>query len=311
MLEDWADGFVDRDGKFVKEFQTTFHSSFWELYLHAVLKHLKCDIDFSKQAPDFIVEAPTKFSVEAVVALHATGTETAEQAGLKFIPSNLNEFNRQAIIRLANSVHSKSKKYLSSYGSKPHVSDRPFVIAVAAFDRPHFPLQCQRAIEALLFNYYVDEEAFLSGANKTLEKSRIAKVAKDSGAEIPLGMFMDDSFAHVSAVVFSMTGTWGKVRSMAAGDTTNSMFTTVHYNPKDGESTVRRAHKPEYSETILDGLRVYHNPHAAIPLDLGLFRSEEVFQSYWDELENDWGYEFSEKNLLCRQINTTVKRLVT
>jgi hypothetical protein len=29
VINDWANGFVDRDGKFVKEFQTTFNSSFW------------------------------------------------------------------------------------------------------------------------------------------------------------------------------------------------------------------------------------------------------------------------------------------
>ena len=30
VLHDWARGFVDRDGKFVEEFQTTFNSSFWD-----------------------------------------------------------------------------------------------------------------------------------------------------------------------------------------------------------------------------------------------------------------------------------------
>jgi hypothetical protein len=33
VVNDWATGFKDRDGKFVKEFQITFDSSFWELYL--------------------------------------------------------------------------------------------------------------------------------------------------------------------------------------------------------------------------------------------------------------------------------------
>ena len=33
VLRTWADGFMDRDGKFVTEFQTTFNWSFWELYL--------------------------------------------------------------------------------------------------------------------------------------------------------------------------------------------------------------------------------------------------------------------------------------
>jgi len=38
VLLAWAQAFIDRDHKFVKEFQTSFNSSFWELYIHAVLK---------------------------------------------------------------------------------------------------------------------------------------------------------------------------------------------------------------------------------------------------------------------------------
>ena len=30
VLNEWAHEFKDREGKFVKEFQTTFDSSFWE-----------------------------------------------------------------------------------------------------------------------------------------------------------------------------------------------------------------------------------------------------------------------------------------
>lgn len=46
-LQRWADGFVDRDGKFVKEFQTTFNSCFWELYLNAIFRSLRFQLDFS------------------------------------------------------------------------------------------------------------------------------------------------------------------------------------------------------------------------------------------------------------------------
>lgn len=51
VLSDWARGFVDRDGKFVEEFQTTFNSAFWELYLFAVLKKYGLAVDFSRSAP--------------------------------------------------------------------------------------------------------------------------------------------------------------------------------------------------------------------------------------------------------------------
>jgi hypothetical protein len=60
VLNEWARGFKDRDGKFVKEFQTTFDSSFWELYLFAVMKHFQLEVDFSFSAPDFVICASRK-----------------------------------------------------------------------------------------------------------------------------------------------------------------------------------------------------------------------------------------------------------
>jgi hypothetical protein len=70
VLSNWADGFVDRDGKFPAEFQTTYNSSFWELYLFAVLKHLGIKVDFSHDAPDFVAQGHP-FAIEAAIASHA------------------------------------------------------------------------------------------------------------------------------------------------------------------------------------------------------------------------------------------------
>jgi hypothetical protein len=61
VLEEWAKGFIDRDGKFVNEFQTTFESSMWELYLNAYLRELGATLNFSHHAPDFVVDGPAKF----------------------------------------------------------------------------------------------------------------------------------------------------------------------------------------------------------------------------------------------------------
>src|SRR5215471_13863797 len=68
VLQRWADDFVDRDAKFVHEFQTTFNSSFWELYLFALLKEIGCSVDFTFSAPDFVATSPTPFIVEATIA---------------------------------------------------------------------------------------------------------------------------------------------------------------------------------------------------------------------------------------------------
>src|SRR5690349_12411621 len=65
VLDGWATGFVDRDRKFVREFQTTFNSCFWELYLNAVLRNRGCAIDAAVASPDFVISEPQAFIVEA------------------------------------------------------------------------------------------------------------------------------------------------------------------------------------------------------------------------------------------------------
>ena len=71
-------------------------------------------------------------------------------------PMDLNEFNRQTILRIRNSIDTKRKKYQDRYSSLSHVKNRPFVLAVTAFDKPFAQLTCQRAIEAVLYGYAVE-----------------------------------------------------------------------------------------------------------------------------------------------------------
>src|SRR4051812_45233499 len=74
VLNDWADGFIDRDGKFVKEFQTTFNACFWELYLFACLKSVGLPVDFRFSAPDFVVPLFwNNFCIEASISSNADG----------------------------------------------------------------------------------------------------------------------------------------------------------------------------------------------------------------------------------------------
>lgn len=50
VINQWAKGFLDRDNKFTKEFQTSFEPCLWELYLFAYLKELGLRNDFSYDA---------------------------------------------------------------------------------------------------------------------------------------------------------------------------------------------------------------------------------------------------------------------
>lgn len=280
VLADWAQGFIDRDNKFVQEFQTSFDSSFWELYLHAAFKELGMSCDFRWERPDFCITSPAPFVVEATVSLHAQGTTAVTETKPLEMPKDLNDFNRQAIIRLSNSVHSKYKKYREEYSGLPHVAGRPFVLAVTAFDRPHFYLQAQRAIEALLYRAYVDEETYLKEHPKRevpLRPQDLPFVAKDSGEQLPLGLFCDASMAGISAIIQSTAATWSKVRAMS-GDP-DVMIEAIYENRLEGGQDVFKGPNGRYTETVLDGLRVYHNPHAEHPMDPSLFDRPEIFQA--------------------------------
>lgn len=275
----WVQGFVDRDGKFVKEFQTTFDSSFWELYLFAVFKELGLKCDLTKSRPDFCVVSPSVFSVEAVVSLNAEGTTSVCDATPLESPQDLNEFNRQAIIRLLNSFDAKHRKYSESYSKLEHVRGKPFVLAIAPFDRPKFQLQAQRAIEAVLYRYYVDEDSFLQveeGSDHPLPQD-MEFVTKDSGTKLPLGIFCDKRMSGISAVIQSTSGTWSKVTAMS--DDPDVIIDAVYEDRREGGVYLYRGPNALYKEHLLDGLRVYHNPYADHPLDPELFGSDAVFQA--------------------------------
>jgi hypothetical protein len=57
------------------------------------------------------------------------------------------------------------------------------------------------------------------------------------------------------------------------------IITAIYENRVEGGQTVFKGPNQYYRENILDGLRVYHNPFAAHPLDLSLFDRPEVFQA--------------------------------
>lgn len=308
VLNDWARGFVDRDGKFVKEFQISFNSSFWELYLFAVLKHYGYQVSFKFDRPDFVVDVPVPFCIEATVAQNDVRTKAAHEAEISDIHQDLNVLNHEAVVRLSNSFASKYKKYASEYSALPHVSGKPFVIAIAPFDRPFFYMQCQRAIEALLYGYYVDEDAFIKEGdfNKPLGGAPVEQVINHNGSPIQLGLFNDPCYKEVSAVVFSSTATWGKAIALSNDPNSGSIFTALKLSTNGVRPHIEKKKKALYSEHLLDGLRVYHNPHAVVTLEPDVFRDKRVFQTYYDFKAEDWIYEQHDGQLLFRTVNTVV-----
>jgi hypothetical protein len=304
----WGDGFVDRDNKIVKEFQTTFNSSFWEIYLFALFKEYGFEIDWSHSTPDFILKAKgIDFVIEATTANAAQDKPNEWDKVLSpetFKNMKFNEINKESMIRLSNAILSKYKKYKNSYKNLSHAANKPFVIAVGPFEQPFFTMQYDRPIRALLYDYYVDEEAYY--ANPEAYPSgppavNLGSVAKDNGTELFLGFFNGAGMEEVSAILFSNSATWAKVSARGAHFAGKDK--TLQYIwafDKNGAPSTRTLSAKDYLEPISAGLQIYHNPYAKRPLDPAVFRHEGVVQDYMDN-NGEWIHE---ERGNCLQIRT-------
>lgn len=288
VISSWAEGFADRDGKFVQEFQTTFDSAFWELYLFACFKHLNLSPSARHHAPDFMLTiGKDEVAVEATVAKEADGHrpewDKYDLIKSREIP-DLAQRMRYTTVRLASRFVSKVHEYRTKYAALPHVRDRPFVLCVAPFDQPFtFDLaqQCMRRVlyraDTPIFERHPETgEAVVIGA------SEVDRVMKGAGVEVPMGMFCDRSYEEVSAVIFSATATWCKAKALSTDSENGTQFRAERYNAFGTIPLVTVAQKPQYRETLLDGMILSLNPFALHPIDIGPFLNREIAIESWD-----------------------------
>ena len=197
VLSNWSKGFLDRDGKFCHEFQTSFEPCLWELYLHAYLKEIGVEIDFSYDAPDFIVSGKEQLSIEATIAAPPIGGSPPFGIGKSDIPEDLNQFNNESTLRISNSFVSKVKKYRERYSKLPQSANKPFVIAIASFDRPHSQLAAMRPVVSALYGLYHDEEATISSKSDRIISYNVDGVVKNKNTNIELAYFCSDDYSDI------------------------------------------------------------------------------------------------------------------
>jgi flavodoxin len=276
VLKDWISGFVDRDNKIVKEFQTSFHSAFWEIFLHAFLKEAALQVDYSKNRPDFIVTSPTRIFVEAVVSEIKKEGRKEETRDLYDLLETIEPIDKsaqfdemidEAITRHSNSIRQKSAKYLNEYLPLQWVDQSaPFVVALGSYDQLHYGREFTHSMFALLYGMRYAREC---NGYKKIEK--ITKPGTTS--PIPVGIFLNEDFSHISAIIFSCTVTLGKLTSMAIsrGGYTgqNGVFTVRH--DMDWPHFKGQIVTPEEPEYLSDGVFVFFNPNAKNPLPTDFF----------------------------------------
>lgn len=275
IIEPMMRWYEDVDGNFVEQFQSTgFDARIWELYLFATLVELGFILDRSKPAPDFVAHSPFgSMAVEAVTVNpsqdengqpQAPPPTTTDQEKIAY----LQEFMP---IKFGSSLFSKLKK---KYWEKEHTKGLPLVFAIQDFSSSGSLVFTRSALADYLYGYRHDWKHDDSGKLIITPRKIERHVWKDK--EIPSGFFFLPDAEHVSAVVFSNSGTISKfdrmgllagfgskrVRMVRAGKALD-----LDPNAAEPRDFFHVVNDPGYSESWVEGLDVYHNPRALIPLD--------------------------------------------
>jgi hypothetical protein len=336
IINSWGDGLLSRKGeakKFINEFQTTFSSSFWELYLNQAFKDLGYEIDYTKASPDFNLIGKNNH----LISVEAVTSNPREQKELltKTIDA---EFLDESTLKLAGKIRDKHILYLGDgkkkhpYSSLSHVQGNPFVLAVAPFDRIFSQTQNNTAINRVLYGLEPPE-----GYNS--RQKTVKYIPNRNGETVDLGIFTNSSYKEISAVIFSTTGTFGK--AVAQAGTANFIKATrlrkmgiVEFLAKEGEGKFGRSVNEvaegytifserafdgidvcghdvylydanSHYETHLDGIQVYHNPYALNPLNHDDFTCSEAVHYRFDTETKDMLISYNDKALVSRNTVST------
>ena len=282
LLADVAATFEDKDGNFVKDFQTTgFDARLWELYLHAYLRSDGFTLDAKKAVPDYIATKAKRTVFLEAVTVNPTEVKTANEAetaagGLTGWDLFSHRLQNVYPIKFGSPLFSKMKK---KYWEQEHVRGNPFILAIEDFHEPGSMVWTAPALELYLYGYDYGWYHEVSGELVVVPEA-VGK-HQHGAKQIPSGFFQQRDGEHVSAVLFSNSATISKF---------NRMGFLAGYQP-EGLGMIRAGsyynHKPHATEplpfmyvvgdpaapveTWAEGLSIYHNPRALVPVPQELF----------------------------------------
>lgn len=293
--------FKDPDGNFVEQFQNGgFNGRFWELYLFALLSESRHAVNREHPAPDFLCSGIFgQFFIEAVTANPtmrsgrnvepAIGTdEQRNQYMLNYLP-----------IKFAGPLTDKLKK---KYWEKPHINANPIVFAIADFHRPLAMVHSQTALRTYLYGRRFD--AVQDRRGNLIPTSAPVTEHAWGQKRVPSGFFNLPDAENISAVISSREATLSKFNRIGLkagfGSPRVRMVREGNRYVPDGnrlepEYVRVSVSGKRYRERWEDGLEVYHNPNANIPLDPRVFptamhhlREGDALSSFTTKLTGRW-----------------------
>ncbi|PSL24079.1 hypothetical protein [Chitinophaga ginsengisoli] len=283
--------FIDVDGNYIKDFQTTgFDSRLWELYLYIYLYNARFSFDNSFNAPDYLVSYfGNEFAIEAVTVNHSDSFDEPSPKDSKeaFLLSR-----DYMPIKFGSSLTTKLKK---QYWLKDHVKGKPFIIAIHDFHKASTleslgsMTWSRNALIDYLYGirpkYSLAEDGKIVLELKQTEYGvslNYEKIEKHEwkNKRIESGFFGLPEAENVSAILFSNNATlttfnrMGQMAGLGLSDTRMIRFMDI-YNPDPGSvEPIRKVMDimdKDYEEAWGDGLVMYHNPNAKCAVDINSF----------------------------------------
>lgn len=266
--------YEDVDGNFVEQFQSTgFDARLLELYTFALLVENGFSIDRTQPAPDFLcgdrsgeiaIEVttanPTKDDRGNIVSLPEINTPEDENAYLKqYVP-----------IKFGSALTSKLRK---RYWEQQHVAGKPLLFLVQDFHAPMSMTFSRSGLAIYLYGY--DHEWERDAKGQLIILPRRVQEHRWLTKTIPSNFFGQPGAEHVSAVLFNSGATLPKFNRIGyvAGFGSREVRmtrsgTAVDHDPNATEPLqfTFDVADPQYQETWSEGLDVFHNPNALVPL---------------------------------------------
>lgn len=273
--------YIDVDGNFVEQFQSVgFDSRLWELCVYAYLTEEQLFIDREHNTPDFIVKKYAKtVAIEAVIVGRKKDNPPKYFKGFQYEKTSneiLVDHENAMPIRFGSSLYSKLKK---KYWELPHVNGNPLVFAIADFHDDQSMLWSSTALSNYLYGFR-DDFHFNDKGQLIIEPKKIER-HKVGEKEILSGFFFQPDTEHISAVLFSASGTISKFNRMGrqAGfkDPNVIMIRIGTFHDHDPNAAFPKMFKyivdEKSKETWGEGFSMYHNPNALCPVPEDLFPS--------------------------------------
>jgi hypothetical protein len=267
----------DPDHHFVREFQgAAFDARLWELYVFAAGRCAGFRVSRPFDRPDYLFsDGLLSVWVEATTANPSPIRPVSRDIRTRDV---VKETHHDVPISLAGALTSKLKK---RYWELPHVANTPLVVALADFHSPDVHRDSSGPLQEYL---YGERDASVFDSEGRLQLSVRPVVDHRLGAKIvPSGFFALPNAEHISAVMFSNAGTIAKF-SRIGFERAPTLYPDIwmqrwgvsySFDPNEaiGDPFVQDVGaqgKP--AEHWCEGLTVFHNPRARLPVPDHFFR---------------------------------------